>query len=235
MNEKRLKEFWNQEYKDPSFFALSDDESADLKKFVRWLQKEFGDDVLRPEVTVLDAGCGNGRNLLWLNDTFRVHGFGYDISEEAITQAQKKASEQKWGDKLTFAVHSIGSKIPLPDESVDVVLDMMASHFLQEAEREQFIAEVARVLKPQGVLFFKSFYATGDKHAKELIEKKGAGEANAYIHPKMKVYEYVWTDEAIQKSFEQYFRLHKKEASHKHTIRGKPNKRRSVVCYFEKK
>lgn len=235
MNEKRLKEFWNQEYKDPSFFALSDDESADLKKFVRWAQKEYGDDVFRPDITVLDAGCGNGRNLLWLNEVFRLNGFGYDISEEAIAQAQKKASEQKSGDKLTFAVHSIGAKIPLPDESVDIVLDMMASHFLKDAEREVFIAEVARVLKPQGAFFFKSFYATGDKHAKELIEKEGAGEKNAYIHPKMKVYEYVWTDEAIQNSFEQYFILHRKEPSHKHTIRGKPNKRRSVVCYFEKK
>src|SRR5689334_3959909 len=107
MNEKRLKEFWNSEYKDPGYFALSDDSSADLHKFVRWLQKEYGRDVLRPDVTVLDAGCGNGRNILMLNDEYRVRGYGYDISEEAITQANAKAAKQKWGNKLTFAVHSI--------------------------------------------------------------------------------------------------------------------------------
>lgn len=235
MNEKRLKEFWNAEYKDPQFFLLSDDVSSDLQKFTRWLMKEFGKDVLRPDVTVLDAGCGNGRNLLWLNEQFRVRGFGYDISEEAIAQAQNHAKEQQWGSKLTFTVHSIGATIPLPDESVDVVLDMMASHFLKEVERERYIKEVARVLKPQGVLFFKSFYATGDSHAKELIANHSAGEHNAYIHPKMKVYEYVWTDEALQESFGEQFILQHKEASHKHTIRGKPNKRRSVVCYFEKR
>lgn len=235
MNEKRLKEFWNKEYKDPEFLALSDDASADLMKFTRWLQKEFGKDVLRPDVTVLDADCGNGRNLLWLNENFRVRGYGYDISEEAVAQAQKKAQLQKWGNKLSFSVHSIGADIPLPDESVDVVLDMMSSHFLRDVERARYIAEVARVLKPQGVLFFKSFYAPGDSHAKELVEKYGAGEANAYIHPRMKVYEYVWTDEALETSFGTHFITHHKEPSFKHNIKGKPAKRRSVVCYFEKK
>ena len=235
MNEKRLKEFWNKEYKDPAFFSLSEEVSADLVKFTRWMQKEFGKDALRPDVTVLDAGCGNGRNLLWLNDTFRVHGFGYDISEEGINQAIANAKKQQWGNKLDFKVHSIGSDIPLPDESVDVVLDMMASHFLKNAEREKFINEIARVLKPQGVLFFKSFYAEGDRHAKDLIKRESAGEENAYIHPRLKVYEYVWTDEAIEKAFADKFIIHHKEASHKHNIRGKPGKRRSIVCYFEKK
>jgi ubiquinone/menaquinone biosynthesis C-methylase UbiE len=235
MNEKRLKEFWNQEYKDPAFFALSDEPSSDLQKFTRWLQKEYGKDVLRPDVTVLDAGCGNGRNLLWMNEAFRIRGYGYDISEEAIAQAQKNAALQQWGGKLTFTVHSIGQLIDLPDESVDVVLDMMASHFLKDVERARFISEVARVLKPQGVLFFKSFYAMGDKHAHDLVRDHNGGEENSYIHPKMKVYEYVWTDDALSKSFDDEFILMHKEASHKHTIRGKPNKRRSVVCYFEKK
>jgi ubiquinone/menaquinone biosynthesis C-methylase UbiE len=235
MNEKRLKEFWNKEYKEPAFFALSDEVASDLEKFVRWMQKEYGNDVFRPDITVLDAGCGNGRNLLWLNEQFRVRGYGYDISEEAIKQAQVNADKLQFGKKLVFLVHSIGSLISLPDQSVDVVLDMMASHFLKEVERARFITEIARVLKPQGVLFFKSFYAEGDIHAKELIEKSGAGEKNAYIHPKMKVYEYVWSDEAIRESFDREFILQYKEASHRHMSRGKPNKRRSIVCYFEKK
>jgi ubiquinone/menaquinone biosynthesis C-methylase UbiE len=63
---------------------------------------------------------------------------------------------------------------------------MMASHFLKEKERAIFINEIARVLKPQGALFFKSFYAEGDRHAKDLIENSGGGEKNSYIHPKMK-------------------------------------------------
>jgi len=235
MNEKRLKEFWNKEYKDPTMFLLSEEVSADLVKFVRWLPKEYGKDMLRPDLVVLDAGTGNGRNLLWLNDNFRVKGYGYDISDEGIAQAKNAASKLKWGSKLEFSVRSLGDLIPLPDESVDIVLDMMSSHFLKNEERARFISEVARVLKPQGVLFFKSFYAERDTHTKELLEKHGAGEENAYIHPKLKVYEYVWTDKALAESFEDKFILMKKELSGKHHLKGKPAKRRSVVCYWEKK
>ncbi len=235
MNEKRLKEFWNKEYKDPAFFSLSEEVSSDLEKAVRWLEREFGKDVLRPDVTVLDAGCGNGRNLLWLNEIYRVKGFGYDISDEAISQAQARADNQQWGNKLTFVVRSIADIIPLEDESVDIALDLMSSHFLKEKEREIYIKELVRVLKPQGVLFFKSFYSEGDMHAKELIKKESAGEENAYIHPRLGVYEYVWSDEALKRYFDKDFIIHHKEASHRHMQRGKPNKRRSVMCYFEKR
>ena len=234
MNEKRLKEFWNKEYKDPAFFALSDEPSSDLQKFSRWMLKEYGKDALRPSIMVLDAGCGNGRNVLWMNEAFGVNGVGYDISDEAIGQAQKIAAKQKYGSKLQFMVRSIGQEIPMPDESVDIVLDMMSSHFLRNVERERFFKEVARVLKPQGVLFFKSFYAERDSHTKELLERHGADEENAYIHPKLKVYEYVWNDQTLA-NFDDHFIMMHKEASHRHHIKGKPAKRRSVVCYFEKK
>ncbi len=235
MNEKRLKEFWNKEYKDPGMFALSDEVSADLVKFTRWMQKEYGKDVLRSDITVLDAGCGNGRNLLWMNEQFRVHGYGYDISDQAIEQAKAVAAKQQWGSKLTFVVRSLDQLLPLENESVDIVIDAMSSHFLKNVERARYVSELARVVKPQGVIFFKSFYAERDSHTKELLEKHGAGEENAYIHPKLKVYEYVWTDAALEASFGEHFILMKKELSGKHHIKGKPAKRRSVVCYFEKK
>jgi ubiquinone/menaquinone biosynthesis C-methylase UbiE len=235
MNEKRLKEFWNQEYKDPGMFGLSDEVSADLVKFTRWMMKEYGKDAIRPDTFVLDAGCGNGRNLLWMNEMFRVKGLGYDISEEAVSQAQKNANKQQWGEKIQFRVKSIGELINLPDESVDIVIDAMSSHFLKNVERARFIKEVARVLKPMGALFFKSFYAERDTHTKELLRDHAADEENAYIHPKLKVYEYVWTDAALVESFGADFVMMHKEASGKHHIKGKPAKRRSVVCYFEKK
>lgn len=235
MNEKRLKEFWNQEYKDPTMFLLSEEVSTDLVKFCRWMLKEYGKDALRSEISVLDAGCGNGRNLLWMNREFGINGFGYDISDEGIKQALAQAAKQKYGGKLVFKVHSVGDTIPLADESVDVVLDMMASHFLKNKEREQFIKEVARVLKPQGVLFFKSFYMERDGHTKALLAANPSDEKNAYIHPKLGVYEYVWEDATLEESFGKDFICMKKEASHKHHIKGKPARRRSVVCYFEKK
>jgi ubiquinone/menaquinone biosynthesis C-methylase UbiE len=234
---KQLKDFWNDEYKDPGFFALSTVVSSDLEKWVRWMQKEFGRDVFRPGLTVLDLGTGNGRNLLYLCEQFGMSGIGFDISEEGIKQGRQSFATQNLGGqvKIEFKVHSIKDPLPVGDESVDFVLDMMTSHFLKEDERRAYLKEVLRVLKPEGFLFFKSFFATGDFHAKRLVKEHGAGEENAYIHPKMKVYEYVWTDEAIENFWGKNFHMLAKHISHKHFNKGKPNKRRSVVCYFQKK
>jgi ubiquinone/menaquinone biosynthesis C-methylase UbiE len=233
MKKKQLKDFWNDEYKDPGYFALSTVVSADLEKWVRWMQKEYGKDVFRPGLTVLDLGCGNGRNLVYLCKQFGMKGIGYDISEEGIKQARAAALEENI--QAEFFVQSIGDPIPVSDGSADIVLDMMTSHFLKEDERLKYRAELLRVLQPGGFLFFKSFYAPGDFHTKNLLKDHSAGEQNAYIHPKMKVYEYTWTDDAINQFFGQYFTLLKKEVSHRHFNKGKPNKRRSIVCYFEKK
>jgi SAM-dependent methyltransferase len=233
MKKKQLKDFWNDEYKDPGYFALSTVVSSDLEKWVRWMQKEFGKDVFRPGLTVLDLGTGNGRNLIHLCKQFGMYGIGYDISDEGIKQAKAAAAEQKVSAE--FSVRSISDPIPLADGSVDIVLDMMASHFLKEDERMLYRAELLRVLAPGGFLFFKSFYAQGDMHAKNLIKDHSGGETNSYIHPTMKVYEYVWTDEALGAFFGSAFTLLHKEGSHRHFNKGKPNKRRSVVCYFEKK
>ena len=233
MKKKQLKEFWNDEYKDPTFFSLSTEPSADLQKFTRWMQKEFGKDVFRPGLTVLDLGCGNGRNLAYLCEGFGMNGIGYDISEEAIRQAQIAADHLK--TRVKFHVRSVNDQFPLENETVEVVLDMMTSHFLKEEERKIYLQELLRVMQPGAFLFFKSFYAPGDMHAKRLVKDHAAGEKNAYIHPRLKVYEYVWTDQALEETFGPYFTLLHKEASHKHFNRGKPNKRRSVVCYFQKK
>ena len=246
MKKKELKDFWNDEYRDPGYFALSTVVSSDLEKWVRWMQKEFGKDAFRPGLTVLDLGTGNGRNLLYLCERFGMNGVGFDISEEGIKQARQSFEKQNLGgqaqkagenmkDKVKFDIRSIADPFLLEDESVDIVLDMMASHFLKEDNRKDYLKELLRVLKPGGYLFFKSFYAPGDMHAKKLIKESNTGEENSYIHPKMKVYEYVWTDEAIQKFFGPHFNILHKEASHKHFNKGKPNKRRSIVVYMEKK
>lgn len=233
MDKRRLKDFWNKEYKDPEFFALSDKVSADLEKFVRFAQREYGADIFRSGTTVLDLGCGNGRNSIYMAEHFRMHAIGYDISEEGIKQAQAASAHLE--GRAEFFVRSISDPFPIADGSVDLVMDLMASHFLKEGERQAYLAEVLRVLAPGGLLLFKSFYAEGDVHAKKLIAKHGADEKNAYIHPRLKVYEYVWTDKALEETFESHFTLLKKETSHKHFTKGRPNKRRSVICYFEKK
>ena len=228
-------DFWNKEYQTSEHLALSTESSDDLEKFTRFLEREYKREYLNSHARVLDVGCGNGRNLVYLASTYGMRGVGYDISDVAIAQA-KKASE---GLPIEYEARSIAEPLPLPDGSVTIALDMMTSHFLRKAEREALREELVRVLRPGGWLFFKSFLADEDIHTKRLLREHPADEAGAYIHPKLGVYEYAWTEEAVYEFFKDSFEIHKFHKSHKHILhrRGKieAGKRRTFSAYLQKR
>lgn len=227
---RRDKKFWNTEYTKAEHLRLSKEPSEDLQKFSRWLERRTGRTFLNQNAHALDLGCGNGRNLIYLAQTFGMRGEGYDISETAIAEAVSDAE----GLPLSFAARSISEPIPLPDASVSLALDMMASHVLREGERAAFLAEIVRVLRPGGWLFFKSFLLDEDLNAKRLLRDHPAGEKDAYIHPEFGWYEHVWMEESLRAFFEPHFTIHKIEKSHQHMRRGRAHKRRSITAYMEK-
>jgi SAM-dependent methyltransferase len=223
-------QFWNAEYKSSKHLQLSDEPAEDLEKFCRWAERNFGRRFLNPLALALDLGSGNGRNLIYLAKNFGMRGVGYDISDVAVKQAEAASKELP----IKYTVRSIEGLIDLKDHSVDLVLDMMTSHFLREKEREDLRAEILRVLKPGGWLFYKSFLADQDLHVRRLLRDNPADEEGAYIHPELGVYEHVWTEQALHDFFSPHFDIHKIERSHKHMNNGKAFKRRTVVAYLQK-
>jgi len=226
--------FWNKEYRQKDsrngHLALSNNPSEDLEKFTRWLERQSGREFLNPLAKALDLGCGNGRNLIFLSENFGIKGTGYDISGEAISSAKKLSKEFP----IQYEIRSIVGDITIPDESQTIVLDMMTSHFLKKDEREHLHDEIARVLKPGGWLFFKTFLLDEDKNAKRMLEENPAEEAGSYIHPKIGVAEHVFTEEEIVEDLSKHFTIHKIVKSHRHLLRGKAAKRRSISVYAEK-
>ncbi len=222
--------FWNYEYKKASHLALSLNPSEDLEKFLRFIERHSGRSFLNPTMSMLDLGCGNGRNLIHIAKTYAMRGIGYDISSQAITQAKDMGKELP----LAFAVRSIALAIPLPDASQALVLDMMASHVLTHKEREDFQDEVFRVLRPGGWYFFKTFLLDEDRNAHRLLRDHPGKEAGSYIHPLIGVAEYVFTEEEILALIEKRFTIHKVLKSHRHLIKGAPAKRRSICIYAQK-
>ncbi|MGI9118081.1 MAG: class I SAM-dependent methyltransferase [Minisyncoccia bacterium] len=227
------KKFWDQEYSGPRHLKISTEPSGDLLKFFRWNERQREPLVLNNKSFVVDLGCGNGRNIINIATDTGAHGYGCDISESAISQAKKASVIGKTKLGISYEVRSVAGTYPnIPDESVDLVLDMMVSHFLRASERELLIKEVYRMLRPGGFYIFKTFLADGDIHVKKLLQEHPADEPGAYIHPEMKVYEYVYTENEVKRVMEQYFDIHKIEKSHKHISHGK---RRSMIVYLEKR
>jgi len=222
--------FWNKEYLTSEHLALSTEPAEDLQKFVRFLERQTKREILNIRSTVLDLGCGNGRNLIYLAENFGMKGIGYDISDVAISEAKQASRDLP----IEYEVRSIAEPLPLRDESVNMALDMMTSHFLRSAEREALRAEILRVLRHQGWFFFKSFLAEEDLNVKRLLHDHPADEPNSYIHPELGVYEHVWTEDELHDSFSPYFEIHKVHKSHKHLNRGRAGRRRTISAYLQK-
>ena len=222
--------FWNKEYKTSEHLQLSTEPSSDLIHFVKWAIRNSEWFPFPKRGIAVDAGCGNGRNIIPLCDEYDMEGIGIDISGTAIEQAKGLNKN----NKVKFYIQDIADKIPTDDQTVDVFLDMMTGHFLKDSQRKKYIKEIARVVKPYGWMFFKTFVLDSDAHAFRLIQDHGVGENNSYIHPKIGVYEHVFTEEEIIELFSSYFKIYKMIKSYKHIKDGKAYKRRTVSVYMER-
>jgi len=223
--------FWNREYKAGEHLALSTNPSEDLQKFISWLERLHGRKYLNPLASVIDLGCGNGRNLIYLSQNFGMRGIGIDLSKQAIAQAKSLSVELP----IQYIVESIANPLPIADTSQTLVLDMMTSHFLNNAERAKLLKEIKRVLRSDGWLFLKTFLRDEDEHAERLLKENPGSEAGSYIHPEIGVAEHVFTEAEITKTLEEDFIIHKINKSHRHSRDGRAGKRRSMSIYAQVK
>lgn len=223
--------FWDQEYASGGeHLALSSEESEDLAKFVRWQARQKSELPVSGAADVLDLGCGNGRNLVFLARELGAKGVGYDISNAAIAEARKAGA----GLPLTFEARSIAGEINLPDSSQDLILDMMTSHFLNGSERVFLRDEIHRLLRPGGWLFMKTFLRDEDLHTARLLKEFPSNEPGSYIHPVIGVAEHAYEEEELLNFLEEKFVVHKVYRSHKHRIHGQARKRRTISIYAQK-
>ncbi len=115
------------------------------------------DQILRgniaPGMRILDAGCGYGRNLVYLlREGFEV--FAIDANDRGVEQVRRLSKLLNTGlPDGNFQV-SLVEKVPFPNEFADVVICSSVLHFARSEEHFQsMIAELWRVLRPGGLLF----------------------------------------------------------------------------------
>jgi tellurite methyltransferase len=108
---------------------------------------------IAPGMRVIDAGCGGGRNLLYLlSHGYDVAGCDRDhTAVEAVRAMASRLAPQLPGGN--FRVEPIEA-MSFPDACADVVLASAVLHFASDDEQfDAMIKELWRVLKPGGMLF----------------------------------------------------------------------------------
>ncbi len=107
--------------------------------------------------SLLDAGCGTGRHLLLAMERgFQV--FGADASRVALDLLRARLAERNRRAELRVA--RLGS-LPFDDGAFDAVLCIDAVHHGRRVEVEQGVAELLRVLSPEGALLCTLASRTG--------------------------------------------------------------------------
>ena len=122
------------------------------------------------EMTVLDAGCGGGRNLVYLlHQGCRV--FGVDESARSIDAVRAIAAEIAPDlPPDNFQVGAVDA-LPFPDAEFDVVLCNAVLHFANdEAHFRRMLNEVWRVLAPGGLFFCRLASSIGIEDKIQSIE-----------------------------------------------------------------
>ena len=128
------------------------------------LREQFGDiDIylfdqlqrgrIAPGMRIIDAGCGGGRNLVYLlRRGFDVAGCDRDHnSVEAVRALASRLAPQLPGGN--FRVEPIEA-MSFPDACADVVLASAVLHFAHDDEHfGAMVTQLWRVLKPGGLLF----------------------------------------------------------------------------------
>jgi SAM-dependent methyltransferase len=128
------------------------------------IQEQFGqidiyvfDQILRGNITsgmvVLDAGCGYGRNLVYLlREGCEI--FALDADADGVAHVRALSASLETGlPAENFQVGSI-ERMPFPDGFADVVMCNSVLHFARDERHfRAMLAELWRVVKPGGMLF----------------------------------------------------------------------------------
>jgi SAM-dependent methyltransferase len=135
-----------------------------------YLFDQLQKDRITPGMTVLDAGCGGGRNLMYLmRSGFTV--FGVDGSADAIRAIRSLAAEVAPDlPPDNFKVAQVDA-LPFPDAEFNVVVCNAVLHFARdEAHFRSLLNEVWRVLAPRGLFFSRLASSIGIEDKIQSIE-----------------------------------------------------------------
>ena len=131
----------------------------------------------QPGQSILDAGCGSGRNLKWFyqNDFSIV---GIDADSQSILYAKTIYPNQKG----SFIVGEL-DHLPFVDHIFDHIICSAVLHFAKnESHFKAMMKEMIRVLKPFGTLFIRVASDIGLEGKKPMVKNAQTNEmGNFYI------------------------------------------------------
>lgn len=222
------KKVWEDEYRNPRFMSRDLEPQKFMLRFYKYLKKA---DYEVKGKKVLDLGCGTGRNANYFA-RLGAKVEAIDIAEGALKLGRHQAVRENLD--VNYVVGNIGARLNFSSQSFDIVIDATASNSLNEIEREIHLAEVARVLKPDGFFFVRALRLEGDNNAKKLLKLFPGKEKDTYIMPEVNLVERVFSEKDFRETYGEYFEIINLEKEDGYTsFSGQSYKRNFWVAYLK--
>ena len=132
-------------------------------RFCLWdVLRDFGEQFKKDDV-ILDAGCGNGKNIKYFQDKCNLYGF--DKSQNLVSICQEKGYNVCIGDILD---------IPFNENNFDYIMCIAVVHHLDSQEKHiQAIEQLLKCLKKEGKCLITLWAFESDEYSKKKKFKKG--------------------------------------------------------------
>jgi ubiquinone/menaquinone biosynthesis C-methylase UbiE len=144
----------------------------DVTRYKPWPQTVDFINELPDDSSILDLGCGNGRNTIYLASLAR--GFkiiAIDFSVKMLRIAKNKSKQQKLKENIEFVLGDI-AKIPFATSSMDNAIYVATLHHLPTSDlRLQSLKDLKRCLKPGGRAFVSVWDFEQERFENELSEQ----------------------------------------------------------------
>lgn len=105
--------------------------------------------------TLIDVGCGTGVLIEIVkkeHPNLKIIGFDPDVN--ALRIAKRRLSKAGLQAEI---IETFAENLPLPDSSIDIAFSTLVFHHLPKEIKQKAIAEIYRVLKPQGKIVIADF------------------------------------------------------------------------------
>jgi ubiquinone/menaquinone biosynthesis C-methylase UbiE len=128
-----------------------------VRKFVQWRQVAYfrATRPLPPGARVLEIGCGDGGGAVIFSRAFApslYHGLDVDPAMIRVATRRRQGS---FGAATAFVLGD-AERLPYGDAAFDAAVNFGIIHHLPDWRRG--VAELARVLRPGGTLYFEEIY-----------------------------------------------------------------------------